>query len=71
MTPADALTWYDVLARGGFPLALFVAVVALLLDWGQAWHAAGVSALIGIQLLMMRRFLSAPRERAMRERSGG
>ena len=42
-----------------------VAVVALLLDWGQAWHAAGVSALIGIQLLMMRRFLSAPRERAL------
>jgi chlorophyll/bacteriochlorophyll a synthase len=41
------------------------AVVALLLDWGQPLHAAGVAALIGVQLLMMRRFLAAPRERAL------
>jgi chlorophyll/bacteriochlorophyll a synthase len=41
------------------------AVVALLLDWGQSLHAAGVAALIGAQMLMMRRFLAAPRERAL------
>jgi chlorophyll synthase len=41
------------------------AVVALLLDWGQPLHAAGVAALIGAQMLMMRRFLAAPRERAL------
>jgi chlorophyll synthase len=41
------------------------AVVALLLDWGQGRHAAGVAALIVAQALMMRRFLAAPRERAL------
>jgi chlorophyll/bacteriochlorophyll a synthase len=41
------------------------AVVALLLDWGQPLHAAGVAGLIGVQMLMMRRFLAAPRERAL------
>jgi chlorophyll/bacteriochlorophyll a synthase len=41
------------------------AVVALLLDWAQPLHAAGVAALIGAQMLMMRRFLAAPRERAL------
>jgi chlorophyll synthase len=41
------------------------AVVALLLDWGRAGHAAGVAALLAAQLLMMRRFLAAPRERAL------
>jgi chlorophyll/bacteriochlorophyll a synthase len=40
-------------------------VVALLLDWGQGAHAAGVAALIAAQALMMRRFLAAPRERAL------
>ncbi len=42
-----------------------VAVVALLLDWGQPLHAAGVAALVFAQMLMMRRFLAAPRERAL------
>jgi chlorophyll/bacteriochlorophyll a synthase len=41
------------------------AVVALLLDWDQTAHAAGVAALIAAQALMMRRFLAAPRERAL------
>jgi chlorophyll/bacteriochlorophyll a synthase len=41
------------------------AVLALLLDWGQALHAAGLAALIAVQMLMMRRFLAAPRERAL------
>jgi chlorophyll/bacteriochlorophyll a synthase len=40
------------------------AVVALLLQWGQPWHAAGVAGLLLVQLLMMRRFLAQPRERA-------
>jgi chlorophyll/bacteriochlorophyll a synthase len=42
-----------------------VAVIALLLDWGQPLHAAGVGALLVVQLLMMRRFLAAPIERAL------
>jgi chlorophyll synthase len=42
-----------------------VAVIALLVDWGQPLHAAGVGALLAVQLLMMRRFLAAPVERAL------
>ncbi len=42
-----------------------VAVIALLLDWGQPLHAAGVGALLAVQLLMMRRFLAAPVQRAL------
>jgi chlorophyll/bacteriochlorophyll a synthase len=42
-----------------------VAVIALLLDWGQPMHAAGVGALLAVQLVMMRRFLAAPVERAL------
>jgi chlorophyll/bacteriochlorophyll a synthase len=42
-----------------------VAVIALLVDWGQPLHAAGVAALLAIQALMMRRFLGAPVERAL------
>ncbi len=42
-----------------------VAVIALLVDWGQPMHAAGVGALLAAQLLMMRRFLAAPVERAL------
>jgi chlorophyll/bacteriochlorophyll a synthase len=42
-----------------------LAVVAPLLDWAQPLHACGVAALIGVQMLMMRRFLAAPRERAL------
>ena len=41
------------------------AVVALLVDWGQPLHAAGVGALLAVQLAMMRRFVAAPRERAI------
>ncbi len=42
-----------------------VAVMALLVDWGQPLHAAGVAGLLAAQLLMMRRFLAAPVERAL------
>ncbi|MFO1328713.1 MAG: chlorophyll synthase ChlG [Rubrivivax sp.] len=42
-----------------------VAVVALLVDWKRPAHAAVVAALLAVQLLMMRRFVAAPRERAL------
>jgi chlorophyll/bacteriochlorophyll a synthase len=42
-----------------------VAVIALLLDWGQPMHAAGVGALLAVQVAMMRRFLAAPVARAL------
>jgi chlorophyll/bacteriochlorophyll a synthase len=41
------------------------AVIALLVDWGQPLHAAGVGALLAVQLVMMRRFLAVPVERAL------
>jgi chlorophyll/bacteriochlorophyll a synthase len=42
-----------------------VAVIALLVDWAQPLHAAGVGALLAVQVLMMRRFLAAPTLRAL------
>jgi chlorophyll synthase len=39
-------------------------VIALLLNWGAGWHALAVSGLLAIQLVLMARFLAAPRERA-------
>ena len=42
-----------------------LAVVGLLLDWGRPWHATGVAGLLLAQALLMRRFLAAPRERAV------
>jgi chlorophyll/bacteriochlorophyll a synthase len=42
-----------------------VAVIGLLVDWGQPLHAAGVTGLLAMQLVMMRRFLAAPVERAL------
>jgi len=40
------------------------AVVALLTAWGASYHAMAVGALLGAQLLLMRRLLSDPRQRA-------
>lgn len=40
-------------------------VVALLLGWQRNWYAAGIVALIAMQLPLMRRFLQSPRERAI------
>jgi chlorophyll synthase len=41
-----------------------VVVAALLLSWGELRHASAVAALLGAQLLLMRRLLGNPRERA-------
>jgi chlorophyll synthase len=40
-------------------------VIALLAHWSQPWHAGIVALLLGVQLLMMRRFLARPAERAL------
>jgi chlorophyll synthase len=40
------------------------AVVALLTAWGASYHALAVGALLGAQLLLMRRLLVDPRQRA-------
>jgi chlorophyll/bacteriochlorophyll a synthase len=40
-------------------------VVGLLIEWGQPMHAAGVGVLLALQLVLMRRFLASPRERAI------
>ena len=42
-----------------------LCVVALLLGWGEPAHAAAVVALIALQLVLMRRFLRQPTERAI------
>jgi chlorophyll/bacteriochlorophyll a synthase len=42
-----------------------VAVIGLLLDWGQPGHAAAVGALLAVQIVMMRRFVAQPRQRAL------
>jgi len=39
-------------------------VIAALVAWQRPWHALAVAALLGIQGLMMIRFLGAPREQA-------
>jgi chlorophyll synthase len=41
-----------------------IMVVGLLATWGQPYHAAGVAVLLAAQVLLMRRLLANPRERA-------
>jgi chlorophyll synthase len=41
-----------------------VAVVGVLVVWNQHGYAMGVSALLAIQILLMRKLLASPRERA-------
>jgi chlorophyll synthase len=41
-----------------------VMVVALLLSWAAPWHALAVAGLLAVQLVLMARFLTSPRERA-------
>jgi chlorophyll synthase len=46
-------------------MALPQAVVAaLLVGWGRPWHALAVGAALVAQIVLMRRLLAAPRERA-------
>ena len=40
-------------------------VAALLVHWGHGTHAMGIVALLAVQLVMMRRFVQAPVERAL------
>ncbi|KPF69489.1 bacteriochlorophyll/chlorophyll a synthase [beta proteobacterium AAP99] len=42
-----------------------LAVIGLLLFWGAPWHAVAVGVLLGVQVLMMRRFIAAPVARAL------
>ena len=42
-----------------------VAVIALLFSWGAPIHAAAVLALLIVQLVMMRRFMADPVQRAL------
>jgi len=42
-----------------------VAVIALLLDLGRPAHGAAIAALLVAQAVLMRRFVAAPRERAL------
>ena len=48
-----------------------VVVVALLVSWERPLAAAAVATLLAVQLVMMRRFLRAPRERALWLSAGG
>lgn len=49
----------------GMMVAPQLAVVALLVSWNRPVHALSVAVLIAVQLVMMRRFVAAPRERAL------
>lgn len=42
-----------------------VAVVVLLLQWAQPWHALAVAALLCLQLVMMKHFLASVSQRAL------
>jgi chlorophyll synthase len=42
-----------------------LVVIALLVAWDRSGHAAGVAALVAVQLPLMRRFLARPRDRAL------
>ena len=41
-----------------------VVVVMLLFLWGHPWHGIAIAVSLGAQLILMRRFLRSPRERA-------
>jgi len=47
-----------------FMAAPQVVVIGLLLHWGSALHAGAVGLLLAAQVLLMRRLLAAPRDRA-------
>jgi chlorophyll synthase len=53
------------LAAAGTMVLAQALVIALLLDWGRPVHAAAVAGLVLAQVLMARRFVAAPVERAI------
>jgi chlorophyll synthase len=53
------------IAAAGTMVLSQALVIALLLDWGRPWHAAAIAALVVVQVLMARRFVAAPVERAV------
>jgi chlorophyll synthase len=42
-----------------------VVVIGLLVTWDRPWHALAIGSLTIVQAVMMRRFIAAPRERAL------
>jgi chlorophyll synthase len=42
-----------------------LGVIGLLYRWNEPWHALAVLALVALQLVLMRRFLQRPTERAI------
>ena len=42
-----------------------VVVIGLLVTWDRPWHALAIGSLTIVQAVMMRRFMAAPRERAL------
>ena len=47
-----------------FMVASQIAVIALLLAWGKQPHAIAITVLLAVQIVLMKRLLAAPRERA-------
>jgi chlorophyll/bacteriochlorophyll a synthase len=54
---AHAACWTMVLPQ--------LVVVVLMLQWQRPWHALAIGALIALQLVLMRRFVREPRQRAI------
>ncbi len=54
---AQVACWVMALPQG--------VVIGLLLHWARPWHALGVAVLLTGQVLMMRRFLAQPHQRAL------
>ena len=53
------------IAAAGTMAVAQVLVVLLLLDWGRPAHAAGVAAVVVVQLWMSVRFVAAPVQKAI------
>lgn len=53
------------IAAAGTMAVAQALVILLLLDWGRPPHAAGVAALLAVQLWMAKRFVADPVKRAL------
>jgi chlorophyll synthase len=53
------------IAAAGTMVLAQALVIAMLLDWGRPVHAAAIGALVLAQLVLARRFIAAPVERAI------